>query len=191
MKKLFLMTMVLLAAAACSQDETTSPAAPGGTDAIEPPHFYGMATLDNEAPQTRGVANKLKQWSKSMVELLTVKFLNGSPEYIDFVKQAAVEWEKAAGVRFIFVPSTMDAMIRIGFDYIPEMKTSWSYTGTDIMQLYNFQDQPTIHFASGPASGMRKNAATRCGLSVKRSAWSWSSVIRTPLRSGSKMRTGR
>ena len=33
----------------------------------------------------------------------TVKFLNGSAGYQEYVKEVAKEWEKAAGVRFHFV----------------------------------------------------------------------------------------
>lgn len=147
MKRLFLLTMVLLVAAGCSKDETTSPGGPGGKDAIDPPHFYGMAMLDNPAPETRGVANKLKLWPTAIVqENLTVKFLNGIPEYRKFVMEVAKEWEKAAGVRFFFVDDDQEALIRIGFDYVRGMQTSWSYTGTDILNLVD-QNEPTIHFA--------------------------------------------
>lgn len=148
MKKLLLFTAMLLVFSGCTRDETTDPGQPVSGSVDNAPHFYGSALLDTPDAATRGVANKLKLWPKSMAEEeLTVKFLNGSEEYRAYVKQVAHEWEKAAGVRFIYVPDDMEAMIRIGFDYVRGMQTSWSYTGTDILQLFDRQDEPTIHFA--------------------------------------------
>ena len=139
---------MLLVFSGCTRDETTDPGQPVSGSVDNAPHFYGSALLDTPDAATRGVANKLKLWPKSMAEEeLTVKFLNGSEEYRAYVKQVAHEWEKAAGVRFIYVPDDMEAMIRIGFDYVRGMQTSWSYTGTDILQLFDRQDEPTIHFA--------------------------------------------
>ncbi len=60
MKKLFVMTMVLLVAAGCSRDEAVSPDGPDNGGADIAPHFYGMAMLDDPSPETRGVAVNLK-----------------------------------------------------------------------------------------------------------------------------------
>ena len=93
---------MLLLFAGCSKDETTSSGQADQTEAFVP-HFYGAAMLNTPAPATRGVANAMKVWSKPMAaNNLTVKFLNGSAGYQEYVKEVAKEWEKAAGVRFHF-----------------------------------------------------------------------------------------
>lgn len=121
------------------------PAAGGSTSAV---HLYGYATLEGlNVPQTRGVADLSKVWTHAMATTnLTVKFLNGSEAYQEFVKEVASEWEKVADVHFHFLDdSAEDAMVRIQFDN--GMSSSWSLTGTDHMQVWSDQDQPTMHFA--------------------------------------------
>lgn len=51
MKKLMLLSVVLLAFAGCSRDKTTSPGGLGDLEAVDAPHFYGMAMVDNPAPE--------------------------------------------------------------------------------------------------------------------------------------------
>lgn len=153
MRKLLLLSVVLLLFAGCSKDETTSSGQADQTEAFVP-HFYGAAMLDAPAPATRGVANAMKVWSKPMAaNNLTVKFLNGSAAYQEYVKEVAKEWEKACGVRFNFVGSDKAATIRIGFDYVPGMMSSWSLTGTDHMQVYGQQTEATMHFAQWRRAG--------------------------------------
>lgn len=148
MKRLFLLSTVLFLLCSCSNDDGLKPVQPDGENTAMIPHFYGMARLENPAPETRGVANTQKVWHKSMAkEKLTVKFLNGTERYQAQVKEVVREWEKAAGVRFNFVKDDQDALIRVGFDYIPGMMSSWAITGTDHLQLYDQQQEPTIHFA--------------------------------------------
>ncbi len=148
MKRLFLLSTVLFLLCSCSNDDGLKPGQPDGENTAVIPHFYGMARLENPAPETRGVANTQKVWHKSMAkEKLTVKFLNGTERYQAQVKEVVREWEKAAGVRFNFVKDDQDALIRVGFDYIPGMMSSWAITGTDHLQLYDQQQEPTIHFA--------------------------------------------
>ena len=85
MKKLLLLSVVLLLFAGCSKDETTSSGQADQTEAFVP-HFYGAAMLNTPAPATRGVANAMKVWSKPMAaNNLTVKFLNGSAGYQEYV----------------------------------------------------------------------------------------------------------
>lgn len=153
MRKLLLLSVVLFLFVGCSKDETTDPGQADQTEAFVP-HFYGVAMLDTPAPATRGVANALKVWSKPMASNnLTVKFLNGSTGYQEYVKEVAKEWEKAAGVRFHFVESDKAATVRIGFDYVPGMMSSWSLTGTDHMQVYGPQTEATMHFAQWRRAG--------------------------------------
>lgn len=148
MKKLLLLSVVLFALAGCSKDETTDSGRQANQSAAFVPHFYGVAMLENPAPATRGVANAMKVWSKPMAaDNLTVKFLNGTDRYKEYVKEAAKEWEKAAGVRFHFVDNDKTAVIRVAFDYVPGMMSSWALTGTDHMQVYGEQAEATVHFA--------------------------------------------
>ena len=157
MKKLLLLSVVLLLFAGCSKDETTSSGQADQTEAFVP-HFYGAAMLNTPAPATRGVANAMKVWSKPMAaNNLTVKFLNGSAGYQEYVKEVAKEWEKAAGVRFHFVGSDKPATVRIGFDYVPGMMSSWSLTGTDHMQVYGQQSEATMHFAQWRRAGVERD----------------------------------
>lgn len=140
--------MLLLASTACSMDDPSSSQPTAGTAASYEPHFYGIATLGNPAPNSRGVADAMKIWSKPMAENnLTVKFLNGDSTYRAYVRETAREWEKYAGVKFHFVADDQNALIRVGFDYIRGMMSSWAYTGTDHMQLYDRQTEATVHFA--------------------------------------------
>lgn len=148
MKKLLFLSVVLFVLCGCSNDEMLKPDRPDDENTLFVPHFYGAALLENPAPGTRGVANTLKIWSKPMAEEnLTVKFLNGTERYREFVKEVVKEWEKVAGVRFYFVKDNENALIRIGFDYVSGMMSSWALTGTDHLQVYNQQTEPTVHFA--------------------------------------------
>lgn len=148
MKKFMLLSLVLFVFAGCSKDDTTSGDRPQDQTAQYVPHFYGAAMLENPAPSTRGVADQSKIWSKPFAERLTVKFLNGLPAYQEYVKETVKEWEKYAGVHFEFLNDNQeDAMVRVGFDYVPGMMSSWALTGTDHMEVFTNQTEPTVHFA--------------------------------------------
>lgn len=144
MKKLFFLSMVLFAASGCVRDDGAGDGL--RTKADDVPHIYGMAMLP-DAPATRGVASALRVWSKPAAKNITVKFINGLESYREYVETVAKEWEKYADVKFTFVPDSVDAIVRIGFDYYRGMASSWAYTGTDHMALYDQQDEPTIHYA--------------------------------------------
>lgn len=147
MKKLLFLAAALCALCACNRDETNgSGNSPDKTEIV--PRFYGWMTLDNPSPETRGVANSSKVWSRPIAEKnLTVKFLNGTERYQTFVKEVAEEWSKYANVNFLFVPDDQDALVRVGFDYVKGMSSSWALTGTDHLQKYDAQDEATVHFA--------------------------------------------
>lgn len=148
MKKFLLLLGTMFLLASCTKEEETMTASQQPDMAAMAPPIYGYAML-KDVPETRGVANKMKVWNKTMAkEELSVKFLNGSEVYKEFVKEVAQEWEEVADVRFHFLEdNTKDAMIRIGFDKVPGMQSSWSYTGTDHTYLIDDQDEPTMHFA--------------------------------------------
>ena len=148
MKKLWLLTVALFALCACNKDNMDR-TMNRSTDMKEVvPHFYGWMTLDDSSSETRGVANAMKVWSKPIAKKhLTVKFLNGTASYQKFVEDVAKEWEKYADVKFRFVDDDQDAVVRVGFDYVRGMSSSWALTGTDHMQKYGNQDEATVHFA--------------------------------------------
>lgn len=149
MKKLLLLSVVLFALCACNKDNMDG-TMNYPTDMKEVvPHFYGWMTLDDSSSETRGVANAMKVWSKPIAKKhLTVKFLNGTESYQKFVKDVAKEWEKYADVKFRFVYDDQDdAVVRVGFDYVRGMSSSWALTGTDHMQKYSNQNEATVHFA--------------------------------------------
>lgn len=152
MKKLFFLSMVLFAASGCVRDDGAGEGLRTKADADAVPHIYGMASLP-EAPATRGVASTLRVWSKPAAKNITVKFLNGEESYRNYVKDVAAEWEKYADVKFQFVPDSVDAIVRIGFDLVRGMMSSWAYTGTDHMKLYDRQDEPTIYYAQWRRAG--------------------------------------
>lgn len=147
MKKLLFLAAALCALCACNRDEMNgSGNSPDNTEIV--PRFYGWMTLGNPSPETRGVANSSKVWSRPIAEKnLTVKFLNGTERYQTFVKEVAQEWSKYANVNFQFVPDDQDALVRVGFDYVKGMSSSWALTGTDHLQKYDAQDEATVHFA--------------------------------------------
>ena len=148
MKKLLFLSAMLLVLFSCSNEEMLKPSQPDDENTAFVPHFYGAARLENPTPETRGVANTLKIWSKPIAEgNLTVKFLNGTERYREFVKEVVKEWEKVAGVKFYFVNDNENALIRVGFDYVPGMMSSWALTGTDHLQVYSKQTEATVHFS--------------------------------------------
>lgn len=124
------------------------------------PHIYGWATLDDSAPQTRGIALRKKKWGGSDArDFITVKFLNGVEPYKKFVKEVAHEWELYGNVKFHFLEDDApEAVVRIAFDN-KDMKTTWSLTGTDHIDVIDYQNEPTMHFAQW--SGMTSNAKRR------------------------------
>lgn len=143
-----MLLVVLLAFVGCSKDDMS-----GGSEADKGknsiPHLFGTMLPEDQNPTTRGVADNLKLWNKSVFQQgLTVKFLsNPSPEYIEFVKSVAKEWEAVANVKFDFVESNQEAIIRIGFDKVRYMNASWAYTGTDHLKVSD-QSKPTVNYSN-------------------------------------------
>lgn len=80
-----------------------------------------------------------KKWVNGKV--LHVRFLDGDPVVWHKVEQFANQWSRHANIRFVF-DSSPDAEIRISFRYAG----SWSYIGTDALDLNIGDDQPTMNF---------------------------------------------
>lgn len=156
MKKLILkfafILLIVVSSLSCSRVDDNH-FIPDSDNSIITPHFYGAAMLGPEYLGTKGVANTQKIWNNIFAEKhLTVKFLNGTTQNKEFVKEVASEWEKYAGIRLRFLDdeSTSDALFRVGFDMYPGMMSSWALTGTDHLEKFGEQDEPTIHFAMWP-----------------------------------------
>lgn len=78
MKKFLLLLGTMFLLASCTKEEETMTASQQPDMAAIAPPIYGYAML-KDVPETRGVANKMKVWNKTMArEELSVKFLNGS-----------------------------------------------------------------------------------------------------------------
>lgn len=150
--KLTFILLFVVSTLSCSRVEDNHFTPDSGNSNISP-HFYGAAMLGPEYTGTKGVANTQKIWNNIFAEKhLTVKFLNGTAQNKEFVKEVASEWEKYAGIRLRFLDdeSTSDALFRVGFDMYPGMMSSWALTGTDHLEMFGEQDEPTIHFALWP-----------------------------------------
>lgn len=158
MKKLFLFSMLLCFFAGCSKEETTSGVRSDDPTARYEPHFYGAAMLDNPAPATRGVANQLKVWNNTFAQNLTVKFLNGDTAYQDYVRHVAKEWENYANVKFTFVEPSQSALVRVAFNSNQSMMCSWALTGTDHLQVFDKQTEPTVNFSWRRAADAQKRS---------------------------------
>lgn len=161
MKKLWLLPMTaMFAVTGCVKNDAEMSGPKADAEVKTVPHIYGWATLDDSAPQTRGIALRKKKWGGSDArDFITVKFLNGVEPYKKFVKEVAHEWELYGNVKFHFLEDDApEAVVRIAFDN-KDMKTTWSLTGTDHIDVIDYQNEPTMHFAQW--SGMTSNAKRR------------------------------
>lgn len=87
-RTLFLSVAVLLTAVGCVREDAEMSGPRADAEVKTVPHIYGWATLDDSAPQTRGIALRKKKWGGSDArDFITVKFLNGVEPYKKFVKE--------------------------------------------------------------------------------------------------------
>ena len=70
-----------------------------------------------------------KQWVNGST--IRVRFLGGTDEQQDMVRQFAPEWTEYANLQFEFT-DTPDAEVRVSFD---EFDGAWSYVGTDNLEI--------------------------------------------------------
>ncbi len=104
--------------------------------------FYGVKSSE---VQTRAVGQKTNFWYNGTT--ITVKFLNDPYNKAKQIETIAKEWEKYANIKFDFVKSSEDAIIRIGFDWNNSRWITWSYTGNDAKSVKN-QQEATVNFGS-------------------------------------------
>jgi hypothetical protein len=104
---------------------------------------------------TRMALEKKKLWVNGSI--LKVKFMEGSSEQRDLVKEFATEWAQHANIKFDF-NNAPDAEIRIAF----EDDGSWSYIGTDCLGIprnthtmnFGWLDKGVVLHEFGHALGM-------------------------------------
>ena len=92
---------------------------------------------DLRTKRSRGLAPISTMWENGKV--LKVKFLEGTRQQQEFVKQVAVQWSAYANIYFEFVEGG-DSDIRITFD---ENDGAWSAVGTDASSASQFR--PTMN----------------------------------------------
>lgn len=83
----------------------------------------------------RAVGEKL--WVAGQV--ITIRFLDGDEDLRAFTREYAAEWLEYANLKFMWVESGYDAMVRISF----AGSSSWSYIGTDVLLIGS--DYPTMN----------------------------------------------
>ena len=102
------------------------------------------ACIDRSIPDPldiRLAAYKRKLWPEHR-RILHVRFLNGHKDVQRRVIETVLEWERYAGVEFVF-NGHPNAEIRIAF----EPGGSWSFVGTDVLDMDSVRlSEPTVNF---------------------------------------------
>ncbi|UPK71384.1 M12 family metallopeptidase [Chitinophaga filiformis] len=68
------------------------------------------------------------KWQLGQPKRITVRFNDGIPAIQDRIKTIAAKWEPFVGAKFVYVPSSQEADIKISFQ---QRGASWSRIGTD------------------------------------------------------------
>lgn len=139
-KLLFFLMSALFIFNACQQNEEI-------TGSNEPKsktsnRFYGVQ-YPEKGISTKAAGQRIKFWYPCSE--IRVKFLNGTTDYQEKVKNYAAEWEQYAGIKFKFVTEGQ-AEVRVGFDWNENRYITWSYVGTDCKMVTD-QNDATMSFA--------------------------------------------
>jgi hypothetical protein len=103
-----------------------------------PQDLRRVPQADGHGPGTaRAAVVRASRWPNGST--LRVRFLEGTPEQHDIVRQYAPQWVEHANLRLEFGDAP-DAEIRIAF----RDDGAWSYIGTDCLQIP--LDQPTMNY---------------------------------------------
>jgi hypothetical protein len=140
MKKLFLILIALLSFNACQNDDSMNENSPISGEKSHN-RFYGVKYPQN---QTKGVAVKNKLWYPDTP--ISIKFLDGTLDMQNKVKEYAGEWLQYAGISFNYVNSTEDADVSISFDMDDDRYVTWSYTGNNCLTVVD-QSKATMNLA--------------------------------------------
>lgn len=93
-----------------------------------------------DVPSSRAVYDSTKCWAKE--DTIRIKFLNGTPDLQNKVREYAAVWLQYAHLTFQYVDVTENADVKIGFD-MDDKWLSWSTIGTDCKAIP--QDQPSLN----------------------------------------------
>jgi hypothetical protein len=128
--------IVCLLAISCNKDEYVHDN--GSEQTVKKEKLYGIKTIDQ--PLTKAVAVNNKTWQSGYT--IKIKFLNGSSQLQEAVKQVAATWLDYVGLKFEYVV-TGTADVKIGFD-LDTRYISWSTVGTDCQSIP--QNEPSTNF---------------------------------------------
>lgn len=141
MKKLLCsLALFLFILTGCDTSENDIYTGSSGNDQVT--HFFGIKR-SKDAVSTYGIAQKNNLWHPSAE--IKIKFLNGTKEDQEKVKNFASEWGYFMGISFNYVTKG-NADVRIGFDWNDNRYITWSYIGTDC-KLNTDQNDATMNFA--------------------------------------------
>ena len=101
------------------------------------PHELRLPPPASGVPSPRAAQVLAKRWPNGST--LRIRFLEGSPEQRDSVKQFATSWTKHGNLKLQF-DDALDAEIRITF----RDDGAWSYIGTDCLSIP--RDQATMNY---------------------------------------------
>jgi len=133
-------------------------------------------TLTDAAGRARGLAPRKSKWVNGSE--IKIRFLEGTQQQIDMVKQIAPEWTQYANLSFAFTDDP-SAQIRVSFD---ANDGAWSYIGTDNMSIpknvatlnLGWQDEGVILHEFGHMIGLAHEHSSPMGGIV----WNEEEVIR-------------
>lgn len=107
-------------------------------DKILPRDLYRPnRTTMSAGGRIRAIAIADKRWINGTT--IRIRFLEGTQEQIDMVKEFAPQWTQHANLKFEFTDD-IDAQIRVAFD---SSDGAWSYVGTDNLNIP--RSQPTLN----------------------------------------------
>lgn len=105
--------------------------------------YYGVKT--SKENNLKGVAQKDNLWYNGTT--LTVSFLNDPYGKSSFIKDVVKDLEEYVNIKFDFVNSNEDAIIRVGFDWNDSRWVTWSYTGSNAKYVRD-KNEATVNFGS-------------------------------------------
>ena len=113
-------------------------------DKILPRDLYRPnRTTMSAGGRIRAIAIADKRWINGTT--IRIRFLEGTQEQIDMVKEFAPQWTQHANLKFEFTDD-IDAQIRVAFD---SSDGAWSYVGTDNILLTHRVLTKFWHLGSG------------------------------------------
>jgi hypothetical protein len=123
MKKITLvMVLGLFMLGACTDDMTDAMLSVAedemqNVDVSKNDRLYAVKQVKRSSEAQRAVAVTGKLWLNG--ETIKIKFLNGTEDQQEMVKEYGAEWLEYANLSFEYVEDPTEADVKIGFDYDP------------------------------------------------------------------------